>query len=53
MKRLMMKVREYAHRGEYPLHCVYLGAVAVEAHGFYGAAAGLLLTAVLMAGASE
>jgi len=53
MKRLLSKVRDYAHRGEYPLHCVYLGTVAIEAHGFYGMAAGALLVAVMVGAVAE
>ena len=38
------RLLQHAHT---PLHCIYLGAVSIEAHGFYGIAAGGLLVTVL------
>lgn len=42
-----LRLREWAgkalHTGQHGVHMAYLGLVAVESHGLYGKAAGLLL----------
>jgi len=52
LKHLLARVRVHwhhmVHRGHEMFHLIYLGAVSIEAHGWYGKAAiGLFLFTVL------
>lgn len=60
IKKLSNEMHKLDHkvvnRVHHTVHCTYLGAVAVEAHGMYAYAAGGLLLVVLvslMSGAGE
>lgn len=42
------KCHKALHSGHHLFHCLYLGAVGIEAHGFYGKAAMVLLVFTLI-----
>lgn len=50
LARMSVRVHNTVHKGHDLMHCVYLSAVSIEAHGWYGKAAlGLLAFTIIAA----